>query len=72
MLQAFSDERFKIGEVVADSTSGRNGIVYDFAYDLSPGRTVFYGVLWSNGTRTWASFHSLMSIFEPDNNCKIQ
>ena len=72
MFHVSGEARFKIGEVVSNSESGHKGVVYDFAYDASPNRTMFYGVLWSNGTRTWESFHSLISIFKPDINCKMQ
>ena len=62
MLNSDATLRFKMGEVVLSSLSGMNGVVYDHAYDGSPDRQIFYGVMWSDGSRSWESFHSLVSV----------
>jgi hypothetical protein len=56
-----SDKLFDVGDLVFSRYRKLNGMVYDHAYDLSPDRQMFYGVLWADGSRSWESFPNLSS-----------
>ena len=51
--------RFDIGDLVTNVNTNSHGGVYDYAYNCSSNREIFYGILWSSGKKTWESFHDM-------------
>ena len=54
-------KKFNVGDLVFSRYKELNGMVYDHGYDLSSDRKMFYGVLWSDGSRSWESFSNISS-----------